>query len=67
MQTPRWQAAFLRLHLYQALAQRVDSWRTAHYPNADYPVIGENLVWAAAPKAADSVSMTEDSVRWVFH
>lgn len=33
-------------HLFQALAQRVDDWRTANYPCADYPAIREILEFA---------------------
>ena len=40
------------MHLYQALAQRVDQWRTQGYPHPDYPVIGEILEWAANPEGA---------------
>ena len=40
------------MHLYQALAQRVDQWRTQGYPHPDYPAIGEILEWAANPEGA---------------
>jgi type III restriction enzyme len=37
-------------HLYQALAQRVDQWRSQDYPHPDYPAISEILEWAANPE-----------------
>ena len=33
-------------HLFQALAERVDAWRTAHYDCPDYPAIREILEFA---------------------
>lgn len=33
-------------YLYQALAERVDTWRTANYPSDDYPAIREILEFA---------------------
>lgn len=39
------------LILFQALAQRVDAWRTAGYPCADYPAIAEILHFAVEDEA----------------
>jgi type III restriction enzyme len=40
------------VHLYQALAARVDPWRATDYPCPDYPAIGEILEFAAKPEGA---------------
>ncbi len=37
------------MHLYQALAQRVDAWRSTKYRSPDFPVIAEILEWASNP------------------
>jgi len=38
------------VHLYEALAQRVEEWHKEHYPNSNYPAIAEILEWAADPE-----------------
>src|SRR5712692_7601455 len=38
------------MHLYEALAQRVDQWRQRRYPHPDYPTIDEILTWATNPE-----------------
>lgn len=38
------------MHLYEALATRVEEWRTAHYRHDDYSAIAEILEWAANPE-----------------
>jgi hypothetical protein len=38
-------------HLYEAIRDRVDAWRLAHYPCADYPAIGEVLEYAVLPES----------------
>jgi hypothetical protein len=40
------------MHLYQALAQRVDEWRQQDYSHPDYPTIAEILEWAANPEGS---------------
>jgi hypothetical protein len=38
------------MHLYEALAGRVEQWKAAGYPHADFPSISEILEWAADPE-----------------
>lgn len=38
------------MHLYEALAARVDEWRTQDYAVADYPLIADILAWCKAPE-----------------
>jgi len=40
------------VHLYEVLAQRVETWRNHHYAHDDYPAIAEILEWAAEPERA---------------
>ena len=40
------------MHLYQALAERVEGWRGRQHPHPDYPSIAEILEWAANPAGA---------------
>ncbi len=40
------------MHLYQALAARVNEWRQQGYPHPEYPAITEILEWASAPEVA---------------
>jgi hypothetical protein len=38
-------------HLYEAIQERVNAWRTAHYPCGDFPAIGEILEYAVLPES----------------
>ena len=42
-------------HLFQALSERVDAWRTARYDYPDYPAIGEILDFALIDPASDQL------------
>lgn len=37
------------MNLHEVLARRVDNWRQAGYPCADYPTVAELLEWATSP------------------
>jgi hypothetical protein len=39
------------MHLYEIIARRVDQWRTAGYPHANYPAIAEILDYAILPES----------------
>lgn len=40
------------MHLYQKIQDLVQQWRSDHYSNPEYPVIGEILEWASTPQGA---------------
>jgi len=40
------------MHLYQAIAQKVNEWGKAGYPQEDYPVLAEILEWASNPDSS---------------
>ncbi len=53
-------------HLYEAIQERVNSWRGGHYPCAEYPVIGEILESRAMCKnvrSADPNWKSEEPIR----
>src|SRR3990172_12544391 len=40
------------MHLYQALATRVNEWRNNGYPVSDFPVIAEIIEWSRDPEGS---------------